>query len=193
MPDSAAALGAILLAAGESRRLRKSKQLLEFEGEPLVVRQAKLLAGLNAARVVVVCGAEADAIAPLLADFPVDTVHNPDWRSGMGSSLACGVRAMPERARAALVVLCDQWKLTEDDLRVLVGAWAPNPLAAVVAGYNGMSGPPAILPRAMFDRLARLEGDSGAQQILRKWKGEVVTVPLDGAAADIDEPSDVPP
>jgi molybdenum cofactor cytidylyltransferase len=193
MASEASSIGAILLAAGASTRLGTPKQLVEIEGEPLVVRQARLLLGIGSASVVVVSGANSEAVEAALAKLPVKLVHNPDWRLGMGRSLACGIGAMPERARAALVILCDQWRLDTVDLNRLVKAWAPNPLAAVSASYEGIQGVPAILPRAMFERLARLEGDSGARRILRRWKGQVVEIPLENASPDLDRPEDLPP
>ena len=184
-------LGAILLAAGGSSRLGQSKQLVEIDAEPLVVRQAKLLLDLKPATVVVVCGAEGQTIESALAVVPVRVIHNPDWRRGMGHSLACAIRAMPERVRAALVLLCDQWRLTPGDIASLIDAWTPDPNAAIAAAYEDTLGVPAILPRAMFERLSRLEGEVGARKILRRWKGAVRTVPMPNASVDIDSPSDL--
>jgi len=190
---SCAQLGAILLAAGGSRRLGQSKQLLEIDGEALVVRQARLLLDLNPARVVVVCGADSESVDASLAELPVQVVHNPDWGCGMGRSLACAIAVIPERARAALVMLCDQWRLTSTDIQALIDAWVPDPMAAVAAAYDDTVGAPAILPRAMFDRLSRLEGDVGARKILRRWAGTVKTISLPSALLDIDSPEDLPP
>lgn len=191
-PVASHQLGAILLAAGKSSRLGQPKQLLEVGGEPLVVRQAKLLLELGAASVVVVAGSDHEKISGLLSTLPVRCVQNPDSVRGMGTSLACGVRAMPERARAALVLLCDQWRLTPGDLQSLVDAWSQDPLSAVLASFDGTRGPPAILPRAMFERLTRLTGDSGAKNILKRWKGPVRTLPMERAAADVDIAEDLP-
>ena len=97
-----------------------------------------------------------------------------------------------ERVRAALVLLCDQWQLLADDLDVVVNTWSANPQAAVVSAYNETSGPPAILPRAMFGRLAKLKGDRGASKALRYWKGEVVRVSRERAGFDIDTIEQLP-
>lgn len=191
MAPDARAIGAILLAAGESKRLGQPKQFVEIDGEPLVLRQAQLLLELQPACVVVVTGGEHDRIESLVSGMPLKLVHNPEWLRGMGVSLACAVKAMPERVRAALVLLCDQWKVSGDDLARLVEAWEQQSGAAVVSGFEGTTGPPAILPRAMFERLSRLQGDSGAKRIIRNWKGDVVSVPMPAAAPDVDTPSDV--
>lgn len=191
MAADAAGLGAILLAAGGSRRLGRSKQMLEIEGEPLVLRQARLLLDLEPALVVVVTGAQGDEVSNLLAELPVKCIYNAEWARGMGASLACGVKAMPERVRAAIVLLCDQWKVRGQDIENLATAWAQEPLAAVIADYGEATGPPAILPRAMFERLSRLQGDTGARRVLKSWKGRIIRLPMSDAAVDIDSPGDL--
>lgn len=194
-PDAGAAypqLAAILLAAGGSTRLGQPKQGFEIDGEALVVRQARLLLSLRPATVIVVTGAEPSEVEPLLAELPLRIEHNPEWRKGMGSSLARGIRMMPERVRAALVLLCDQWKITSADLQVLARAWSEDPGAVVAASYSGTVGVPAILPRAMFERLARLRGDTGARRLIKGWHGQVRSIAMPRAAADIDTVSDLP-
>ena len=128
-------LGTILLAAGSSSRLGQSKQLLDMDGEPLVRRQARLLLSLKPACLVVVTGAEQHAVEQALEGLPVRAVHNPRWADGMGHSLACGIAAMPERVRGALLLLCDQWKITSADLSALSGGWQQEPLSVVMAKW----------------------------------------------------------
>jgi molybdenum cofactor cytidylyltransferase len=189
--------GAILLAAGSSSRLGQSKQLLHIDGAPLVRRQAELLLSLEPACVVVVSGAEQLAVEEALHGLPVQRVHNPNWSQGMGTSLACGIRAMPERVRGALLLLCDQWRVSEGDLHGLVAAWHPSPTKAVSAEWNNdqghaVAGVPAIFPRALFARLLKLQGDRGAQQLLKKYPGGTQHISMPNAAFDIDEESDLP-
>lgn len=184
-------LGTILLAAGGSSRLGRPKQLIEIDNEPLVRRQARLLLALQPACVVVVTGAEADAVGAALSDLPVTLVHNPVWADGMGRSLACGIRAMPERVRATLVLLCDQWRIVLPDLEALVAVWGQNPTLAVTAQWEDGTGPPAILPRALFQRLAGLRGNVGARQVLKRLPEDVRRLSLPHAAFDLDSAADV--
>ncbi len=193
-------LGAILLAAGSSSRLGQSKQLLQIEGEPLVRIQASKLLALDPACVVVVTGAEQAAVEQCLKGLELQCVHNANWQEGMGSSLACGIAAMPERVRGALLMLCDQWKVTTLDLHALTETWERSPATAVIAQWNEespgnpiktTSGPPVVFPRALFSRLIQLRGDRGAQQILKKYKAGVQRIDLPDARFDIDQPSDL--
>lgn len=187
----APALGAILLAAGGSRRLGRPKQLVECDGEPLVRRQARLLLELNPACVVVVTGAAETGVRSALDGLDVALVHNRDWERGMGTSLACGIRAMPERVRGALLLLVDQYRLDADDLRRMIDAWRRDPESAVTAAWDERRGPPVVFPRALFDRVARLQGDSGARQVLKKFRGRLTVVPSPNAAFDLDTAEDL--
>ncbi len=95
-------IAGVLLAAGEGSRLGGPKALVEVAGTRLVDRGVTLLRDGGTAPVVVVTGA---VDVPLLG---VITVHNPDWRSGMGSSLAAGLGALPGTCAAAVIALVDQ-------------------------------------------------------------------------------------
>jgi len=199
-------LGAILLAAGGSTRLGQPKQLLKIEGQDLVRRQAELLREQGFACVVAVTGAEHGRVQHALQGLAVQTVFNEHWQTGMGSSLAAGIAAMPERVRGALLLLCDQWKIDAEDLQALIKAWQDSPGKAVIAEWPlqshespaGLtSGPPTIFPRTLFASLIKLSGDRGAQQILKRHKAGVRRVLMPHAAFDIDLqsdlPSDIPP
>lgn len=184
-------LGAILLAAGGSSRLGQSKQLIEIAGEPLVRRQARLLLALEPACVVVVTGAVARKVGGLLVGLDVTLAHNAAWRRGIGSSLACGIRAMPVTVRGALLLLTDQYRIGPDDLRRLVEAWAADPLGAVTASWDTQRGPPVVVPRALFDQVSHLQADTGARAVLRAFRGRQVAVPMPNAAFDLDTPADL--
>lgn len=199
-------LGAILLAAGSSSRLGQSKQLLQVDGQPLVRLQATKLLALNPACVVVVTGAEQAAVERALQGLPLhgsslQCVHNSNWQQGMGGSLACGVAAMPERVRGALLMLCDQWKVSVADLQILTESWERSPATAVIAQWqeelpegpaHTTSGPPVVFPRTLFSSLVKLHGERGAQQILKRYKAGVQRMDLPNAGFDIDQPSDLP-
>jgi CTP:molybdopterin cytidylyltransferase MocA len=123
-----APVAGVLLAAGQGARFGKPKALAEFRGAPLADRGARMLRDGGAAPVVVVTGAVAVSLAPDLAG--VILAHNPRWRTGMGSSLAAGLRAIPAAAGAA------------------AGA-APGPAASAAPGPAASTAPgPAIGPAA---------------------------------------------
>jgi CTP:molybdopterin cytidylyltransferase MocA len=97
---------------------------------------------------------------------------------------------MPERVRGALLLLCDQWRIEQADLEKLLKAWQLAPQKAIVSTWDGISGPPVIFPRALFQRLLRLQGDAGARPLLRRYTGGLEKVPMANAAFDLDQPGD---
>src|SRR5215831_21122855 len=133
-------IAGILLAAGEGSRLGGPKALVEVAGTRLVDRGIALLRGGGTAPVVVVTGA---VDVPLLG---VITVHNPDWRSGMGSSLAAGLGAVPDSCAAAVVALVDQPLIGPGVIQRLIAAYLDG-AGIAVAAYDGRLRNPVLLAR----------------------------------------------
>lgn len=173
----------LLLAAGQGRRFGQPKALVVYQGERLVDRAARLLRSGGCERVVVVSG----AVALSVADCEV--VHNARWRSGMGSSLAVGLRAVTG-AHAAVIVPVDMPWLGPESVRRLAAADAP----IAVATYGGRRGHPVLLGGAHFaDVCATAVGDVGARVFLRAHPELVTEVPCDdtGRPDDVDYPENL--
>jgi molybdenum cofactor cytidylyltransferase len=187
----------VLAAAGGSSRLGQPKQLLNLDGRPLVVRalQTALISG--AEQVVVVLGAHADEVKAACAGlgmFPNESftrfIVNERWQEGMGGSIRVGISAVGPKAEVAVLMLCDQPKVTSPLLRSLVEAISEQtPIAA--CRYEGMAGAPCAFHRSVFPELMKLEGDRGARDIIRDPSRAVRLVEFEGGAVDVDEPEDV--
>lgn len=183
-------LHAILLAAGGSSRLGRAKQLLEFHGDSLVRRTARLLTGVTP-RVSVVTGARYERVSEALAGLDVETRYNAQWREGIGGSVALATRDFAPGTRAALIMLCDQYLVGEGDLGQLVGAWRREPGRITAARWGERFGPPVIFPSRFFPSLGRLRGDLGARQLLVEHRARVNFIDLPNAAFDVDDAADL--
>lgn len=181
--------GLLVLAAGASRRLGEAKQLLRFDGESLVRRATRLGLATKPAQALLVVGAAADAVATEVADLPIATLPCPDWRDGLGASLAAGLHALDDGIDGALVVLCDQPGLDAAHLQALLAAWHANPTGAAASAYAGVLGVPALLPCAWFAELAAGDHDRGARDLLRQRAARVAPVPAPALAHDLDTPA----
>lgn len=185
-------IGAVVLAAGASSRMGSPKQLLEYDRQPLVRRAALAAKAAGSSPVVVVLGANAAIIAPVLADLDwVTVVVNDDWHIGLASSLAKGIGALRQAVAcdAVLVTLADQPLVDALALGRLVAEFdATHPVVA--SAYGKAVGVPAVFAREYLDDLLRLTGDSGAGPWLRDHPELVTRVSLDAAALDIDTPAD---
>jgi nicotine blue oxidoreductase len=180
-------IGGLLLAAGEGRRFGRPKALVEFGGERLVDSGVRMLREAGCGPVIVVTGAAAVEVIGAVV------VPNPDWRSGMGSSLRAGLAALPSGCPAVVVALVDQPRITAEAVRRLAAAYEAG-AAVAVATYGGRPRNPVLLTRAYFDEVAaHALGDVGARAFLRARPELVTPVPCDDVAApdDIDTPEDL--
>ncbi len=150
--DRAAVHGAVLLAAGASRRLGHAKQLIEIDGEPLLRRAARALLATQPLECVVVLGHDAERMRAALAGWPVREVLAADHEEGLSASLRAGVAALDARCAGALVALTDQPALQVDHLLALCDAWRAQPQRAVASAYADVLGVPALLPRDLVRR-----------------------------------------
>ncbi|WP_127931999.1 nucleotidyltransferase family protein [Nonomuraea polychroma] len=174
----------LLLAAGQGARLGRPKALVEYAGERLVDRGVRLLEEGGCHPVVVVLGAATVQVRGAV------TVRNPDWASGMGSSLRVGLAALPEEAEAVVIALVDQPLIRPGAVRALIGAGA----SVAVATYGGKRRNPVLIGREHFAEVAeRAVGDVGARPFLKAHPELIIEVPCDehGDPADIDTPEDL--
>jgi Uncharacterized MobA-related protein len=192
-----ASVAAVLLAAGQARRMGSDGQhklLAEFEGVPLVRRSAQTLLSSPVSPVVAVTGHRQEEVEAALADLDLITAHNPDFPSGMASSLVTGF-SHPAVAEfdGVLVMLADMPGVTAEHIRMLISAFRGADGRAVVrAVSNGKRGNPIILPRATYRAVLRLEGDVGARAIIETSGLPVVDVEIGPAAhLDVDTPEAV--
>jgi len=186
-----ASLHAIVLAAGAATRFGSAKQLVRIGDRPLLTLVAGRAAEVVGHALIVVLGARAAELTPLLKHSPGSMVVNRDWREGLASSIRAGVARLPPSCAGVMLVLADQACVTADDLRRLAGAWRRQPLCVAAAGYGATVGAPAIFPQHLFGELSELKGDSGAQMLLRRHADHLVKVPMASAAFDLDTPDDL--
>lgn len=184
-------LHAIVLAAGASTRFGSPKQLIRVAGRPLLHTAVTRAAEVTGNALIVVLGAGAAELAPLLKHSPGSVIVNHEWREGLASSIRAGLARLPANCAAVMLLLADQAAVTADDLKRLAGSWRRQPRYPAAALYEGTVGVPAIFPRSAFRDLALLRGDQGARGLLRRSFNQLVRVPMPSAAIDIDRPEDL--
>lgn len=193
-PDCGKRFHALVLAAGSATRFGGRKLLADWNGQPL------LHAALDAARaapvegVTVVTGADAAEISACIEAFDpaISCVHASDHAEGMSASLKAGVATLPPQTDAVFVFLGDMPRVPHPLLEALADAVSAGaPAAAPV--FQGRRGNPVVLTREVFEDIAKLEGDTGARQILQGLGSRVALVdsPDDGVLFDVDTPGDL--
>jgi CTP:molybdopterin cytidylyltransferase MocA len=182
----------LVLAAGAGRRYGGPKALVEYEGELLVDRAVETLRAGGADPVVVVLGAAAEQVRAAARLAGATVLDNPDWDTGMGSSLRAGLAALAATdATAAVVLLVDMPGVTAAAVRRVAGRAAAD--ALVTAGYRDQRddrdrwGHPVLLGRDHWSGVARLAaGDVGARPYLRGHADSVQVVACGDVADDHD-------
>jgi len=181
---------AVILAAGASSRMGSPKQLLIWQDRPLLAHALANAQAVLAERTVVVLGANAEAIKTAIDLNDVSVALNPDWADGMAGSIRAGIEALPTKADAVLLMLCDQPLINAAHLQNLLRAWQQAPERIVVSQYAESFGVPAVFPASFFAQLAGLTGDRGAKPLLLRFEETLVKVPLQEAELDIDTQGD---
>ena len=184
---------ALILAAGSSSRMGKSKQLLHVDGQPLLRKTIETTLASHANSILVVLGDNSDSISKSISDMPVDCILNENWTEGIGSSLKSGVREIQKRylnAEAILILVCDQPLLTADHLNELIRKYIGLKKLIIASGYTNTAGVPAIFDKALFHQLLALENHQGAKKIIEQLAESTVVVSFAEGAVDLDTPED---
>jgi len=194
-PGSGGRVGAVVLAAGCSRRAGQTNKLLHpFAGEPMIRRVVKTVLEAGTSPCLVVVGHQAERVRQALCDLPVTFVVNASYAEGMGTSIGRGVEAIANtQVDAAFIVLGDMPLLRVEDLESLRIAHCTSTRHLIIApeageGASRRLGNPVLWPRRYFDELASLRGNVGAKSILLAAAGAVLRVPIDhkGVLFDVD-------
>ena len=185
-------IGALLLAAGQSRRMGGPNKLLAaIDGTPMVAHVARRLLASRARPIVAVLGNQADTVDIALGKLPVKRVRNPEFAAGLSTSLKRGIAALPSDLDGVIVCLGDMPLISGRHLERLIAAF--NPLegrAIIVPTRRGKRGNPVLWSRQFFPEMTGLAGDVGAKHLIGEHAEFVAEVEMDDAAVlvDIDTP-----
>lgn len=181
----------IILAAGESSRMGKPKQLLMLNGKSLLTRVIEIGNASLCNPVIVVLGAQFDVISNAICVEAVSIVKNIRWQEGMGTSVAAGILHLEQNypeVENAVMATCDQPYLTSDVIDALVTKCCVDNCAIVASKYGvaGGRGVPALFNRRFFRELTALQGPEGARTVIQKHHEEVDSIDFPQGDIDID-------
>ena len=188
--NAQAGVTAVVLAAGQSDRMGDQFKLIApFRGKLIIRHVCEAVAASKATSVVVVTGHRADEVRQALDGIDVQITRNPEYSSGLSTSLRAGVRALPAQTTACLVVLGDMPLIKPETIDRLIQAFhdADGPVICVPM-CDSRRGNPVLWSTEFFDALTRIEGDQGARSLIAENSDSVVEVMVDddGVLIDID-------
>jgi molybdenum cofactor cytidylyltransferase len=186
----------ILLAAGASIRMGQPKQLLPFQGKPLIRHIVDVGIASACHPIIIVLGANAPQIEPLLQNLPVHLVHNREWAVGMSRSIQCGIQYLltflndlePE-IDSAILSVCDQPFIIPSHLDHLIHTYRLSQKQFIASEYHQTWGVPALFDRQLFPELLALQGE-GAKPVIQRHQTSGLSVPFPQGYIDIDTPDD---
>ncbi len=177
------------MAAGAGSRFGGRKQLALVAGKPLITHVLEQLRPVFEQDLYCVTGAYRDEVRPIVAPY-ARIIEHTGWKQGLGSSIASGIRGIsPLKYDGILIALADQIAIRQQDYLNLLRRFEGDNIVAAL--YAGNAAVPALFPARCFEDLARLQGDRGARQLLRKTALPVTAVPMPSAEADIDTTEDL--
>ena len=181
--------GIILLAAGQSARLGKPKQLLNYKGKTLLAHSLQIAIETQLQPIVTVLGANLDILKESIEPTNTTIVINQEWSEGMASSIRCGMEELVKIAPSiagVIIMVCDQPYVTAKLLTDLVEKHEDSSQPIIASRYNNHMGTPALFDKTIFALLLSLKGDSGAKKIMKSNLDWVETVDFPFGEIDID-------
>jgi len=192
-PKTDSRVGAVILAAGASRRMGAgtNKMLLKLEGESLVRRAVRRALAAGLSPVVVVLGHEAERLRAELAGLPCDFAINPDFTGPTSGSLHKGLEQLPADVGAAVVMLADMVHVTDQMLAGVAAAARGTEAPLVVSRYGDVTAPPLLFRRVLFPELLAWTGEGCGKTVVQRHREEAVYVDWPAAVlTDVDTPED---
>ncbi|MDA0734206.1 MAG: nucleotidyltransferase family protein [Chloroflexi bacterium] len=172
---------AILLSAGESRRMGQLKALLPWQGASLLEHQVGALKAGGANRVIVVVGHQAERLRPLVAEIAdVTCVLNPDYLTGKTTSIKAGINGLAVNKPQTLLMLNVDQPRSAETIRLLLEAHQSAPVLLTIPTFQGKGGHPIIIDGSLIDEILAIEEDTqGMKAVMQRHSEQTQRVAVE--------------
>ncbi len=183
---------AMILAAGESKRMGKPKLLLPFGEKTMIETIVETVVSSKVEQTLVILGSDREKTEEKIKNFPVKIVYNRDFRSGMLSSVQCGFKSLPAETRAVLVVLGDQPKISTNVINKLIDAYKSSGKGIVLPVYKKERGHPVLIDVKYGEEVENLSPEVGLRGTVYNHPEDILEVDVETLSIfqDIDSESD---
>lgn len=176
-------VSAILLAAGESKRMGEPKLLLPFGNSTVLEQAIDNLLNSRVGEIIVVAG---DRAQEPIGNRPVKVAINPAYREGMSTSIVTGLNLIDDSTRAVMLALADQPLVDSQTINKLIEAFISHDKGIVIPAYKGRRGHPVIFSTKYKEELLGLVGDIGGRQIIEEHPEDVLELAVDSQGINVD-------
>ncbi len=179
---------AIVLAAGESKRMNAPKMLLPVNGKTMIETVIDNILSSKTDRIMLVTGAYADEINTIAESLPVTVCHNENYKDGMLSSVKCAFRALPSEAGQVLVFPGDKPWISKEDINLLIDSFMKERKGIAIPVFKGKRGHPVLIDIRYRKEVLKLDPDEGLKGLARTFPDDVLEVETKnpGILKDID-------
>lgn len=167
---------AIILAAGESKRMGSPKMLLPFNGSTMMECVIINVAESIVDKIIVVLGAEKDTLIQLTDKLNVESCYNENYKKGMLSSVQCGFRYLPSGCKASLVFQGDQPLITFNTVNAVINAYLSSEKGIVIPVFGKERGHPILIDMKYRNVIDKLNPDEGLRSLVYKFPADVLEV-----------------
>jgi molybdenum cofactor cytidylyltransferase len=165
----------LILAAGNSKRMGVTKQLLPLGNTTLLGITIKNVIDANCTAMYCVLGADAVAVKKSISKFNIETIFNPNFKSGLSSSIVVGIQhIIKKQFDAVLILLGDQPFVNATYINEMIVTYKNHPEQIIASTYKTTIGVPAMVPKSDFKELLKLKGDKGAKDFLINSKDRII-------------------
>jgi molybdenum cofactor cytidylyltransferase len=183
---------AIILAAGESKRMKVPKMLLPFDGKPMIEKVIENVIRSEVFRILVVLGSYREEILGSISHLPVNHCYNENYRKGMLSSVQCGFKYLPANFEAVLVFPGDQPFIEPDVINLIIKSYRETRKGIIIPVYKKKRGHPVLIDRRYADEIYTLEENEGLRSLSKMHQEDVLEVKTNspGILKDFDTKED---
>jgi len=180
---------AIILAAGESRRMGQPKQLLPFAGKTMLECVIDAFRTPRVDEIRVVLGYKADEIAAKITRLPCKIVKNEHYQQGMFTSMQAGLRELPKRPGIVMIAVCDQPRLKRETVEALIEKFEKERHKILIPSYNGRQGHPPLLRAQYAKEILAMDESMTLKHFYGKHADDItrLVVEDEGVLIDIDD------
>jgi molybdenum cofactor cytidylyltransferase len=179
---------AVILAAGESKRMGSPKMLLPFNGSTMIECVISNVLKSDVDKIIVVLGAERETLVQIAYKLHIGYCYNESYKEGMLSSVQCGLKNLPSGCNASLVFQGDQPLITSDTINTVINAYLSSGKGIVIPVYRNKRGHPILIDMKYRNDIDKLSPDKGLRSLASRFPADVLEIDTDesGILRDFD-------
>ena len=183
---------AIILGAGESSRMGRPKMLLPYGDSTMIGTVISNALASSVEKAIVVLGSNYESHHQVVKDYPVEIVHNTQYREGMLSSVQCGLKAISNNSDAVMVLLGDQPMIQTAEMDQLIDSYKHSEKEIAIATHENKRGHPILFGRKFINEILELPGEASLRDLLQNHPAEILEMKTgyDRILRDIDTEND---